>query len=185
MKPKTKLFFIVIFLLLVFVLVEFFGIRSDLSPQNIKDLFTGYPTWGVLIFCLAFSIGNLLYIPGWIFLAGAVFAVGKEWGGLATYAGAIVSSLISFGLIKKIGGDSLRSLNGNLANKIFSKLDEYPVPSILLLRVIFQTVPALNYALALGGVKIHHYILGTLLGLPLPIFIYCYFFEFIFKHALN
>ena len=35
----------------------------------------------------------------------------------------------------------------------------------------FQTVPALNYALALARLSFHHYILGTLFGLPLPIFI--------------
>jgi uncharacterized membrane protein YdjX (TVP38/TMEM64 family) len=100
-------------------LVEFFGIRSDLSPKSIKDLFFNYQTWEILIFCLAFSLGNLLYIPGWIFLVGAVFALGKEWGGLVTYIGAIVSSLISFIIIQQIGGDSLRSLKGKLANIFF------------------------------------------------------------------
>jgi uncharacterized membrane protein YdjX (TVP38/TMEM64 family) len=185
MKPQKKLLLIGSFLFFIFLLVEFFGIRSDLSPKNIKDLFLTYQTWGILIFCLAFSLGNLLYIPGWIFLVGAVFALGKEWGGLVTYIGAIVSSLISFIIIQRIGGDSLRSLNGKLANKFFSKLDKHPITSILFLRMIFQTVPALNYALALARVRLHHYILGTLLGLPLPIFIYCYFFEFIFKHVLN
>ncbi len=69
------------------MLVEFLGLRSELSPKNIKDLFSTYPTWGVLIFCLAFSFGNLLNIPGWVFMAGAVFAFGKEWGGLVTYKG--------------------------------------------------------------------------------------------------
>ena len=47
--------------------------------------------------------------------------------------------------------------------------------------MVFQTVPPLNYALALARLMFHHYILGTLLGLQLPIFIYCYFFEFIFS----
>jgi uncharacterized membrane protein YdjX (TVP38/TMEM64 family) len=46
-----------------------------------------------------------------------------------------------------------------------------------LLRVLFQTVPPLNYALALSGVKFHHYLIGSLLGLPLPIFLYCLFFD--------
>jgi uncharacterized membrane protein YdjX (TVP38/TMEM64 family) len=185
MKPQKKLLILGSLLLFIFILVEFLGIRSSLSPKNIQNLFLTYPTWGILIFCLAFSIGNLLYIPGWIFLVGAVFALGKEWGGLVTYIGAMVSSLISFALIQRIGGDSLRSLNGNLANKIFSKLDKHPVTSILFLRIIFQTVPALNYALALAKVRLQHYILGTFFGLILPIFIYCYFFELIFKHVFN
>jgi uncharacterized membrane protein YdjX (TVP38/TMEM64 family) len=48
------------------------------------------------------SIGKLLYIPGWVLLEGDVFAVGKEWGGSATYIGAMASSLISFAIIKEL-----------------------------------------------------------------------------------
>ncbi len=185
MEPKKKLIFLCLFLLLVFVLAEFTGIRSGLSPENIKGLFFQHQVFGILFSCLAFSLGNLLYIPGWIFLVGAVFGLGKEWGGLATYVAAVSSSAISFFIIQRIGGDSLRSLNGNIANKIFSKLDQRPVSSIIILRIIFQTVPALNYTLALARVRFPHYIVGTLIGLPLPIFVYCYFFEFIFKHTIN
>jgi len=42
---------------------------------------------------------------------------------------------------------------------------------------MFQTLPALNVALALSGVRFRAYLAGTLLGLPLPIALYCLFFE--------
>jgi uncharacterized membrane protein YdjX (TVP38/TMEM64 family) len=48
-----------------------------------------------------------------------------------------------------------------------------------------QTLPALNYALALADIRFRVYLAGTVLGLPLPIFLYCYFFELIFQHLLN
>jgi len=38
-KLQKKLLIIGSLLLFIFVLVEFFGIRSSLSPKNIKDLF--------------------------------------------------------------------------------------------------------------------------------------------------
>ncbi len=172
-------------LVIVFLVAELTGLRASLSPQHIKELFLQFQLWGILIFCISFSLGNLLYIPGWIFLLGAVFALGKEWGGLATYIAALTSSTISFFLIHKIGGDALRSLNNKYADRIFSKLDQHPIYSIALLRLMFQTVPALNYALAMANVRFSHYILGTVIGLPLPIFIYCYFFETIFQHVLK
>jgi len=49
----------------------------------------------------------------------------------------------------------------------------------VLLRMLFQTLPALNYTLALTGVKFRDYLIGTLLGLPLPIALYCLFFDFL------
>ena len=50
--------------------------------------------------------------------------------------------------------------------------------------MLFQTAPALNYALAMSGVKFRNYLIGTLLGLPLPILVYCLFFDLLGK-ALN
>ena len=64
-----------------------------------------------------------------------------------------------------------------VAVRIFHQLDARPITSVVLLRVFFQTIPALNYALALSGIRLRHYMVGTLLGLPLPIALYCLFFD--------
>jgi len=45
--------------------------------------------------------------------------------------------------------------------------------------MLLQTLPALNDALALSGVKFRHYLLGTLIGLPLPILLYTVFVDVI------
>lgn len=183
--PKKKLLSIVSFFVLLYVVVEVTGLRSDLSPEVIKSLFFAYPVWGIVLFCLAFSLGNLLYVPGWVFLVGAVFALGKEWGGVATLMAAMCSSTISFFLIRAVGGTALRSFNHRWADKIFASLDEHPILSVASLRLMFQTLPALNYALALADIRFRDYLTGTVLGLPIPIFLYCYFFELIFQHLLH
>ena len=182
--PRKKLLYIVVFFGLLYVVVEVTGLRSRLSPEVIKSLFFAYPVWGIVLFCLAFSLGNLLYVPGWVFLVGAVFALGKEWGGVATLVAALCSSTISFLLIRAVGGTALRSFNHRWADKIFARLDERPILSVASLRLMFQTLPALNYALALADIRFRDYLAGTVLGLPIPIFLYCYFFELIFQHLL-
>ncbi len=82
-NPRTKLLYIFSFLAVVYLLVEATGLRSHLSPDEIKALLWQHQFLGVFLFCLAFSVGNLLSVPGWVFLVGAVFALGKEWGGRA------------------------------------------------------------------------------------------------------
>ena len=64
-----------------------------------------------------------------------------------------------------------------MARRLFAGLDAHPVGSIALLRILMQTAPALNYALALSGIRFRNYMVDTLLGLPLPIALYCYFFD--------
>ena len=181
--PKKKLLFIGAFFVALFLVVEVTGLRTQLSPGTIRNLFVEHTLVGLLLFCAAFSVGNLLYVPGWVFLVGAVFALGKEWGGVATFIGGLCSSTLSFYIIRRLGGTALRSLDHRWADKIFAQLDERPIVSVTLLRLLFQTLPALTYALALADIRFRHYFLGTFLGLPIPIFLYCYFFDIIFHYV--
>ena len=126
-------------------------------------------------------MGNLIQIPGWVFLAAAVLTLGRIWGGLATYVAASISCALTFFTIRLVGGDALRQLKSKTAVRILGQLDARPIRSVILLRVLFQTVPALNYALALSGIRFRQYFTGTLLGLPLPIILYCLFFDYLAK----
>lgn len=183
--PKKKLLYIVAFFVALYLMMEISGLRSQIAPGAIKEIFLRHTVLGLFFFCLAYSVGNLVYIPGWIFLVGAVLALGKEWGGMASFLAALCSASISFFIIRSIGGTALRSLNNKWADRIFSHLDQRPIISVAILRLLFQTLPAINYALALTDLRFRHYMIGTLIGLPLPIFLYCYFFETIFQYLLN
>ena len=69
-NPKKKLLFIGAFFVALFLVVEVTGLRTQLSPDLIRTLFLEHPLVGLLLFCAAFSVGNLLYVPGWVFLVG-------------------------------------------------------------------------------------------------------------------
>ncbi len=183
--PQKKLLYIVAFFVALYLMMEISGLRSQIAPGAIKEIFLRHTVLGLFFFCLAYSVGNLVYVPGWIFLVGAVFALGKEWGGMASFLAALCSASISFFIIRSVGGTALRSLNNKWADRIFSHLDQRPILSVAILRLLFQTLPAINYALALTDRRFRHYMIGTLIGLPLPIFLYCYFFETIFQYLMN
>ncbi|MES2910430.1 MAG: hypothetical protein V4718_03525 [Pseudomonadota bacterium] len=74
-----------------------------------------------------------------------------------------------------LGGNALREIGGKWPQRLLAGLDAHPVKSVALL----QTLPALNYTLALSGLKFRNYLIGTLIGLPLPIAFYCIFFDYI------
>ena len=102
-------------------------------------------------------------------------------GGVVTYIAASVSCIVTFFTIRLLGGDALRQLDSKVAACLLSRLDAHPVASVMLLRVLFQKVPVLNYTLAVSGVRFSAYLTGTLLGLPLPIAAYCVFFDYLAK----
>lgn len=181
MHRYKRLLAVVLFLALLFAIFELSGLRDHFNLRFLQQMILQNRIKGLLIFILLFSLGNLIQIPGWVFLAAAVLTLGRTQGGIVTYAAACVSCVATFFTIRLVGGDALRQLNSAVAFRLLSQLDAHPIRIILLLRVIFQTVPALNYALALSGVRFRAYLIGTLLGLPLPIALYCLFFDYLAK----
>jgi len=179
MKKYQRLLAVILFLTLLFAVFELSGLRAHFNLEFLRQKIVEHQLGGLLLFILLFSMGNLIQIPGWIFLAAAVLALGRSMGGLVTYVAAIVSCVMTFFVIRFVGGDALRQLDNKTIARIMRHLDERPLLSVVYARTLFQTAPPLNYALAMSGIKLRQYLLGSLLGLPLPIFIYCLFFDYL------
>ncbi len=179
MQRHLRLFAVILFLGGLFAVFELLGLHEHFNLSFLQQIINENRIKGLLVFILLFSLGNLIQIPGWLFLAAAVLALGKLWGGLATYIAASISCALTFVTIRLIGGDALRQLKNKTAIYLLGQLDARPIRSVALLRLLFQTVPALNYALALSGIRFRQYMTGTLLGLPLPIALYCLFFDYL------
>ena len=173
----VRLGLVLLLLLLVWAVFERLGLRSQISVVNLRQSFEQHWLLGLASFALLFALGNLVHIPGWVFLAAAVLALGRTWGALATYVAACLSCLTTFLVVRLVGANALRSMNGRTARRLFARLDAHPVRSVFVLRLMFQTLPALNCALALSGVSLGAYMLGTVLGLPLPILAMTVFFD--------
>jgi uncharacterized membrane protein YdjX (TVP38/TMEM64 family) len=167
-----RLGLVLLFLVLLWAAFRMSGLDARSIVQFLHDQFEQHRLGGLLVFIGVFALGNLVQIPGWVFLASAVLALGRLWGGLATYVAACVTCVSTFWIIRLVGASALRAIDGRLSRRIFAQLDDHPVRSVVLLRLVFQTVPALNYALALSGIRFSSYLLGTLIGLPLPILLY-------------
>ena len=176
-SPIRRILAVALFLGVLLAIFQLSGLRDHFSLAFLRQTILDNQISGLLVFTLVFALGNLIQIPGWLFLAAAVLALGQLWGGLATYIAASISCLISFLLIRFVGGDALRQLDNRVVNRILGHLDARQIWSVVLARMLFQTLPALNYALALSGVRFRTYLLGTLLGLPIPIALYCLFFD--------
>ena len=179
MHTYRRLLLLLMFLAVLLVAFQVSGLREHFDLAYLRQHLLDNLFSGLLIFILLFALGNLLHVPGWVFLAAAVLALGRGWGGLATYLAAVISCAVTFFTIRWVGGDALRLLRNRLIVRVLSHLDQHPLASVAVLRMCLATSPQLNYALALSGVPFRHYLLGTLVGLPLPILFYCLFFDYL------
>ena len=174
-----RLLYVLVFLAVLLGLVQATGLRQDFSLAFLRQTLSDHQWQGLAVFVLLFALGNLVQVPGWIFLASAVAVLGRLYGGLATYVAAVGSCAITFLCVRWVGGAALQELKGKLALKLLAKLQAHPIRNVFLLRTLFQTLAALNYTLAMSGIGFWPYMLATLLGLPLPIAVYCLFFDYL------
>lgn len=177
LRRYGRLLAVGLFLGVLLGVFEVSGLRDHFNLSFIRQLILQHRIGGVMFFVLLFSLGNLIQIPGWVFLAAAVLTLGRVSGGVVTYIAAVISCAFTFVTIRALGADALRLLQSRVAVRILRELGAHPIGSVALLRILFQTMPALNYALAMSGTKFRTYLIGTLVGLPLPIALYCIFFD--------
>ena len=72
MQQYQRLMAVVLFLALLLAVFELSGLRDHFNLAFLQQRILENHITGLLIFVLLFALGNLIQIPGWIFLAAAI-----------------------------------------------------------------------------------------------------------------
>jgi len=155
------------------------GLTEDLSTERVRALMHVAGVWGFAAFVALFAVGELLHIPGLVFVGAAVLAYGRFGGGAASFVGALVSLTVTFIVVRAVGGKPLKHIRRPLMARMLAQLDEKPVRTVALLRLIFWMGPMLNYGLALSSVRYRDYLLGSAIGLMMPIAVAVMVFDWV------
>lgn len=156
-------------LLGLFVAARLTGLGDDVDAERVRAAVQAAGAWGLLLFVVVFAAGELVHIPGIVFVGAAVAAYGTLLGTLASLVGAMGSVTASFFVVRTLGGQPLAGIDNRRMRAIMAHLDRRPIRTVALLRLVFWMAPALNYALAMSSVRPGHYLAGSALGLLLPV----------------
>jgi uncharacterized membrane protein YdjX (TVP38/TMEM64 family) len=165
---------------LLLVLGHQSGLAERLSVEGLRAHVEEAGMLGVAAFVVAFAVGELLHLPGMLFVGAGVLAFGKALGFAVSLFAAIVAVSLSFVIVRAVGGQALAGVDRPLLKRMMVALETRPITTVLLLRTIFWLAPPLNYALALSSVRLSDYVIGSALGLVTPILSATLFFEWIF-----
>lgn len=160
---------LVLVLVLLFVLASVTGVREQLTPAHLQQAVADAGLWGFGLFVVCFSVGQLLQVPGIVFILVARAAWGPVLGFANAYVGALVAAGVVFLLVRMVGGSPLGRITWGPARRVLAGLERRPVLTIASLRAVMLLSPPLNYALALSPVRQGHHLLGSALGLVVPI----------------
>jgi uncharacterized membrane protein YdjX (TVP38/TMEM64 family) len=145
------------------------GVRDRFTVEHLRSQAVASGAWGILIFCAAFCAGELIYIPGTVFLVAAVLAWGRLAGGLIAFVASMLAVLATFVLVRAVGGKPLGDVTRPWVRKTLDGLERHPIRVVAILRFVFWTSPPLNYAFALSPLRFRDHLIGSALGLVLPV----------------
>lgn len=148
------------------------GLLDELSARQLQALFQEAGLTGAALFVLAFAVGNLLSIPGVLFVITGLLAYGQVMGAPIVLVGGVFAVTVSFWAVRLIGGQPAALIRNDTVRRLLSRLQERPVLTVIVLRLLMSFSPPLNYALALTPIRYRNYLIGSAIGLTFPVAFY-------------
>ena len=152
------------------------GLTEQLSVEALQGWMIEAGLLGAVGFVGVFALGNLLSIPGLVFIIASLLAYGKVVGALVALLGSLAALTLNFWAVRLVGGTPQAIPTGRAA-RLLRGLQARPIGTVFLLRCLMMLSPPLNYALALSPIRYRDYMLGSALGLIAPIGLYAVFLE--------
>ncbi|MCB9752291.1 MAG: TVP38/TMEM64 family protein [Myxococcales bacterium] len=165
----------------VYFAAKFFGVIEYIHSGEMQHYMVDAGWTGVIVFCLVYCVGVVAHVPGLVFVFAAVLAYGPVGGGTVSLLGGIPAVAITFLVVRAVGGTALAHVKNPYMRRVLSHLDERPIQSVFLLRLVFIMAPGVNYGLALSKVRFRDYVIGSALGLIIPIAVSSWIIDYIWN----
>lgn len=115
---------------------------------------------------LAYVIGGLVMMPLVLLVAATALVFEPPLSIAYSYVGCLASALVTYGLGRKIGRDSIRRLAGTRLNKISRLLARQGTFTVATVRFVpVAPFSMVNMVMGAVRVRLQSYILGTVIGL--------------------
>lgn len=171
-NARRRVMLVVALLVAMLVVAKTSGAGEQLDRKRVRQMLLDAGVWSIPLFIVIFSVGELMHVPGVVFIAVSVWWFGWWFGGALAYFAGLCSCATGFLVTRLLGGGAtLEQLDLPLPaclRNAFARLRERPVQTVALLRCVFFLAPSLNSALALTPIRLRDYMFGSGLGLLVP-----------------
>jgi uncharacterized membrane protein YdjX (TVP38/TMEM64 family) len=101
-----------------------------------------------------------------LLILACIIAFGPLWGGLYASLGTVVSGCVTYGLGRWLGRDAVRRLIGRHSRVLSRHLVAQGLPAMVTVRLLpVAPFTVVNLMAGMAGVRLHHFVLGTILGM--------------------
>ncbi len=170
-KPLIGIAGVLIGVAVVGALATQLEIDTLLHPTELRSRVQRYGFWGPLVFLAIYTLSQAMFVP---MSSTIVFLIAPSLfppaiGIPLCVLGASFSMLGHFAYTRVVGGTFEPTQVKPWVAKILTSLDRKPIPKLIALRALFLPSPLISIAIAMMGVRVRDYALGSILGVAIPI----------------
>ncbi|MDH3202513.1 MAG: VTT domain-containing protein [Myxococcales bacterium] len=138
---------------------------EELRPATMRAWLQDTGAWGGLLFVAAYSCLQPLGVRAVLFLLSAPLIWEPIDAFLLSWTGAMGTAVVSFVIARFVARDWVQRRMPDSLRRFDDRLCTHGFRTVLLLRVMFYTTPALQYALGVSRVAFRPFLVGTMLGI--------------------
>ncbi|MGE3987337.1 VTT domain-containing protein [Pseudorhodoplanes sp.] len=115
---------------------------------------------------LVFLAGGLVAFPVTILIAATAASFGPWLGFCYAFVGALASALVTYGIGAVVGREGLSQILGTRLNAIRNKIARQGLIAVVAIRLVpVAPFTLVNLVAGASGIRLWHYLVGTVLGL--------------------
>ncbi len=168
LSPKLRIAALVSVVVTLTACAHLSGLGAAVTRESIQQMATGWGNLGVALYLTAFSVGEVLQLPGVIFVLAAVAAYGPWVGTVVSYFGMLGASTTVFLFGRMIAGRALAEVEHPRVRALMRHVDRAPIATVAFLRGVLFVLPGVSYACALSSIRLRDYVIGSAIGLVVP-----------------
>lgn len=160
-------------------------IHEYFTRDKLRKLVTDAGYWGPPVYTGLFCTGELLHVPGAVFIIIAVLAYGEWWGGMLAIVSAWISVSFAFGVTRFCFGTALAEIESPFVKHLVHRLKEFPVRTVITLRLFTFLAPSVNYFLAVTPIRFYEFFVGSAIGLTPPLLVFIFFVHWFMEQDMD
>ena len=168
LSPRARIALLVVVVIGLVAGAHFSGVASLLTRERVAGIAESWGALGVVIYLVLCAIGEVLQLPGAVFVVAAIAAYGPWLGTAIAYLGMNVASVAVFLFGRLVAGRALTELTHPRVKALMEQIDRAPIRTVFLARGVLFVLPGIGYALALSSVRFRDFVIGSALGLTIP-----------------
>lgn len=140
------------------------GAHEAVDVQALQAWIRGAGAWGAVVFVAVYGLLQPLGVRSVFFLLSAPLIWPPVHAVVLSWFGAVVASVIAFGFARLVAREWAQSHASERVRKLDDRLAEDGFRVVTLLRLVFYTTPALQFALGVSRVRFRPFLFGTIVG---------------------